>query len=159
MRVVEANPYFFPSMGGIERRMHVTAKHLSRLGHEVTILTAQLPGTSLEEESEDGYRIVRIPSKYYNVYNPPYVITHKALDHLTELKPDIVDYNYRWAPSFDGEVAKYQGKKVFTYHNLWGEGRGLQGIISEANDRLYTAWMRFRHYAKRKAISFSAWVV
>ena len=137
MRVVEANPFFFPSMGGIERRMHVTAKHLSKLGHDVTILTAQLPGTPLEEEVEDGYRIVRIPSKFYNVYNPPYVVTHGVLDLLNEMRPDIVDYNYRWAPSFDGEVAKYQGKKVFTYHNLWGEGRGLQGTISEANDRLY----------------------
>ncbi len=137
MRVVEANPFFFPSMGGIERRMHVTAKHLTRLGHDVTILTAQLPGTLLEEESEDGYRIVRIPSKFYNVYNPPYVVTHGVLDHLNEMRPDIVDYNYRWAPSFDGEVAKYQGKKVFTYHNMWGEGRGVQGVISGMNDRLY----------------------
>ena len=137
MKVVEANPYFFPSMGGIERRMHVTAKHLARLGHDVTILTSQLPGTSLEEESEDGYKIVRLPSKFYSIYNPPYVSTHGALDYLSSTKPDIVDYNYRWAPSFDGEMAKYDGKKVFTYHNMWGEGRGIQGVISEANDRLY----------------------
>ena len=137
MRVVEANPYFFPSLGGIERRMHVTAKHLSRLGHDVTVLTAQLPGTPLEEESEDGYRIVRIPSKFYSVYNPPYVVTRGVLDRLNEMKPDIVDYNYRWAPSFDGDVAKYSGKKIFTYHNMWGEGVGYQRYISEANDRLY----------------------
>ena len=137
MKIVEANPYFFPSMGGIERRMHVTAKHLSRLGHDVTILTAQLPGTPSEEESEDGYKIVRIPSKFYNIYNPPYVITHNVLNYLDELKPDIVDYNYRWAPSFDKAVAEYSGTKIFTYHNMWGEGRGLQGLISEANDRCY----------------------
>lgn len=137
MRVVEANPFFFPSMGGIERRMHVTAKHLSRLGHDVTVLTAQLPGTPSEEESEDGYRIVRIPSKFYNIYNPPYVITHNVTNYLDELKPDIVDYNYRWAPSFDSAVAKYSGTKIFTYHNMWGEGRGAQGAISGMNDCLY----------------------
>ncbi len=137
MKVVEANPYFLPSMGGIERRMHVTAKHLSRLGHDVTVLTAQLPGTPLEEESEDGYRIVRMPSKFYNVYNPPYVVTKGVLDRLESLDPDIVDYNYRWAPSFDGDVARYRGKKIITYHNMWGEGVGYQKYISEVNDRLY----------------------
>ncbi len=137
MKIVEANPFFFPSMGGIERRMHVTAKHLSKLGHDVTILTAQLPGTPLEEESEDGYRIIRLPSRFYNVYNPPYVSTKGVLEQLNAMQPDLVDYNYRWAFSFDGDVAKYAGKKIFTYHNMWGEGVGCQKYISEINDRLY----------------------
>ncbi len=137
MRIVEANPYFFPSMGGIERRMHVTSKHLVRLGHDVTVLTAQLPGTPLREETEDGYTIVRVPAKFYNIYNPPYVTCKGVSEELRKLNPDLVNYNYRWAFSFDGDVARHPGKKVFTYHNMWGEGIGYQRYISEANDRLY----------------------
>lgn len=137
MKVVEANPYFFPSMGGIERRMHVTAKHLATRGHDVTILTGQLPGTPSEEDTEWGYRVVRVPSKFYDIYNPPYITCKGTLDKLNELDPDIVDYNYRWAPSFDGDVARFSGKKVFTYHNMWGEGVGIQKVISSVNDSLY----------------------
>ena len=137
MKIVEANPFFFPYHGGIERRMHVTSKRFAKMGHDVTVLTSQLPGTPLEEETEDGYRIVRLPSRFFNIYNPPYVITKKVTEKLNELSPDIVNYNYRWAPSFDGGVAKYTGTKVFTYHNMWGEGIGIQGFLSEINDNLY----------------------
>ncbi len=135
--IVEANPYFLPHLGGIENRMHVTSKHLAKRGHDVTVLTAQLPGTPAEEETEYGYRIVRVPSKFYNIYNPPYVTSRGVLDALGSISPDIVNYNYRWAFSFDGEVSRYPGKKVFTYHNMWGEGVGYQRYISEANDALY----------------------
>ena len=137
LSIVEANPYFLPHLGGIENRMHVTSKHFAERGHDVTVLTAQLPGTPAEEETEYGYRIVRVPSKFYNIYNPPYVTSKGVLDALNRISPDIVNYNYRWAFSFDGEVSRYTGKKVFTYHNMWGEGVGYQRYISEANDALY----------------------
>ena len=29
------------------------------------------------------------------------------LEKLNGISPDIVNYNYRWAPSFDGDMAKY----------------------------------------------------
>lgn len=137
MKIVEANPYFLPHLGGIENRMHVTSKRFAERGHDVTVLTAQLPGTPREEDTEYGYRIVRVPSKFYNIYNPPYVTSKGVLEALESLKPDIVNYNYRWAFSFDGEVSRYSGKKVFTYHNMWGEGIGYQRYISEVNDNLY----------------------
>ena len=47
MKIVEANPFFFPYHGGIERRMHVTSKRFAKMGHDVTVLTSQLPGTPL----------------------------------------------------------------------------------------------------------------
>ena len=137
LRIVEANPFFYPFRGGIEHRMHVTSKLLAERGHDVTILTSRLPGTDEVEETEHGYRIVRVPSRYVNVYNPPYVISWNVLETLNGLKADIVNYNYRWAPSFDKDMARYEGRKVFTYHNMWGEGIGLAGRISGVNDALY----------------------
>lgn len=137
MRIVEANPYFLPHLGGIENRMHVTSKHFAELGHDVTVLTAQLPGTPREEDTEYGYRILRVPSRFYNIYNPPYVTSKGVIEALESLKPDIVNYNYRWAFSFDGDVSKYGGKKVFTYHNMWGEGTGIVGKFSEINDNSF----------------------
>ncbi len=137
MRIIQSNPFFFPYMGGIERVMHSSCKWLAKRGHDVTVLTAQLPGTPKEEETEDGYRIVRMPSKFYNIYNPPYVSTKGVLEYLNNEKPDIINHNYRWAFSFDGDVVKYSGKKTYTCHNIWGEGTGLQKIPSEINDKLF----------------------
>lgn len=142
LSIVEANPFFYPYQGGIEHRMHMTSKLFAKRGHDVTVLTSRLPGTKEVEETEFGYRIVRVPSRFINIYNPPYVITKGVLEVLNGLSPDIVNYNYRWAPSFDKDVARYKGKKVFTYHNMWGEGVGLQGYISEKNDNLYKKKLR-----------------
>ncbi len=137
LKIVEANPFFYPYQGGIEHRMHMTSKLFAKRGHDVTVLTSRLPNTPEEEETEFGYRIVRVPARFINIYNPPYVMTKGVLEKLNGIAPDIVNYNYRWAPSFDGDMAKYQGKKNFTYHNMWGEGVGIQGYFSEKNDNLY----------------------
>ena len=134
MRFVDVNPYFFPYRGGIERRMDDYAKRLAARGHDVTILTARLPGTAEEEKDKSGYRIVRVPSKFYNVYNPPYVTSKGVLEALEGLDADVVNYNYRWAPSWNKDLARYDGPKMFTCHNMWNEGVGVQARLSAFND-------------------------
>lgn len=137
MRFVDVNPFFYPYKGGIERRMHDTARLLAERGHEVTILTSRLPDTEEEERTEWGYRIVRLPSRFINVYNPPYVSSKNVLETLDSMDADVVNYNYRWAPSYNKDLKKYDGRKVFTYHNMWGEGIGMQARISEINDNSF----------------------
>jgi len=133
MRIVDVNPFFYPFKGGIEHRMHDTCRLLAANGHEVTVLTGRLPGTS-EEESMNGYRVVRLKSTVLNVYNPPFISSKDVLETLNSMDADIVNYNYRWAPSYNRDLRKYDGKKVFTYHNMWGEGVGMQAKMSELND-------------------------
>ena len=134
MKIVDVNPFFYPFFGGIEHRMHQIAKELVARGHDVTIVTGQLKGTEPEEMSDDGYRIVRLPSKFINIYNPPYITSKGLLEKLNEIDADVVNFNYRWAPSYTKDMRKYKGKKVFTYHNMWGEGIGIQHTMSEIND-------------------------
>ena len=136
MRIVDVNPFFFPYNGGIEHRMHSMAKRLAERGHDVTILTSQLKGTECEEKV-DGYTVIRLPSRYLNVYNPPYVSTKGVLAALDSLDAEVVNYNYRWAPSWNRDLALYGGRKLYTCHNTWGEGVGIQGKISMINDRRF----------------------
>ncbi len=142
MKIVDVNPFFYPYKGGIEHRMHKLAKELASRGHDVTILTGQLPDTELEEESPDGYHIKRLPSKLYNVYNPPYISSKGVLEALNELDADIVNCNYRWAPSYNKAMRAYKGKKIYTCHNTWGEGCGWQKIPSSMNDRLFVRTLK-----------------
>ncbi len=137
MKILEINPYFFPLKGGIEHRMDDTSKYLTAKGHDVTVLTSRLPGTSEEEVMEGGYKVIRLDSKYINMYNPPYVSSKDVLENIISIDPDIVNYHYRWAPSYNKDVSKYDGKKIYTVHNTWGEGTGVVAMASEINDRLF----------------------
>ena len=137
MRFVDVNPFFFPYKGGIERRMDDIAKRLAEMGHDVTILTSRLPDTEEEETDPSGYRIVRLKSSYLNIYNPPFVSTPGVLEALESLDADVVNYNYRWAPSWNTALSRYSGPKLFTCHNMWGEGIGMAAKASEINDRRF----------------------
>lgn len=140
MRIVHLNPYHFPYMGGIEHRVHEVCRRLSPK-HEMIVLTGQLPGTSADEVM-DGYRVLRLPSRFINIYNPPFVSTKGVLDALNELEPDVVDFHYRWAPSYTSAMRKYEGKWVFTFHNTYGEGNGPMRAMSIANDALFCRHIR-----------------
>lgn len=136
VKIVDVDPFFYPHYGGIEHRMHDTSKLLAERGHDVTILTGQLPGTPEEEES-NGYKILRLRSRLINIYNPPFISSKGVLEAIQSMDPDIVNYNYRWAPSYNKDLKRYDGKKVFTYHNMWGEGIGFQATLSEINDNFF----------------------
>ncbi|MBI0583941.1 MAG: glycosyltransferase family 4 protein [Methanomassiliicoccus sp.] len=151
MRIVQLNPYHYPYMGGIEHRLHETARGLSGK-HEMIVLTSQLPGAPAEEE-RDGYRIVRLPSRFTEIYNPPYVSTPGVLEALERLSPDVVDFHYRWAPSYTKAMREYGGKWVFTFHNTYGEGQGAGRVMSLANDALFC-----RHIRKKRVICITEFI-
>lgn len=136
MKIVDVNPYFYPFFGGIEHRMHDTSRLLAERGHEVTVLTGRLKDTAAEEKA-DGYNIIRLESRQISLYNPPFISSKGVLEALESLDADIVNFNYRWAPSYSKDVAKYKGPKVFTYHNMWGEGIGMQAFLSGMNDKRF----------------------
>lgn len=127
-------------MGGIEHRIHHMSKRLAK-EHEVIVLTSRLPGTN-EEEWIDGYRVVRLQSRYINLYNPPYVSSTGVLKALEALRPDIVDLHYRWAPSYIRQALRYQGRILLTYHNTFGEGEGMLRAMSYLNDWCFVRKMR-----------------
>lgn len=137
MRFVDVNPYFYPFKGGIENRMHDTARLLTERGHEVIILTGRLPDTEPEEITPEGYRIIRLESRLIDIYNPPFISSKGVLEALQSLDADVVNYNYRWAPSYNKDLTRYDGAKVFTYHNMWGEGTGIVGKVSKFNDNRF----------------------
>ena len=140
MRIVQLNPFFYPFMGGIEHRVHHISSLLGRK-HEVFVVTGRLKGTDEEEDMGD-YSVIRLPSKFYTGYNPPHIVTYGILEQLNELSPDIVDFHYRWSGSYKKAMKRYRGRKVFTFHNTFGEGEGLMGVLSKLNDLIYTPFIK-----------------
>ncbi|MCX6651046.1 MAG: glycosyltransferase family 4 protein [Methanomassiliicoccales archaeon] len=135
MRIVEVNAFHYPFMGGIENRLHHVCSRLDKK-HEVFVLTSRLPGT-LEREEMDGYTVIRLPSRFFDIYNPPFVRISGVREALRELGPDLVDLHYRWAGSLTKAVLECPASKVYTCHNTIGEGLGFVHYLSEVNDRIF----------------------
>lgn len=140
MKIVQLNPFHYPFKGGIEHRIHHVSKRLSE-DHEVFVVTGRLPDTP-EREEIDGYQVIRLKSRYIRIYNPPYIITRGIEKVLEELEPDIIDLHYRWSPSYKRAIKRYEGPKVFTFHNTFGEGEGGMGILSLLNDYLQAGFIK-----------------
>lgn len=135
MRIVELNPFYFPYAGGIERRIRETASRLAKR-HEVHIVTAAQPGTEPGITLEGSVHVHRLPSRFplKRFYNPPPVFSSGIRAKLDALQPDVVDYHFRWSPSYNKAFLRWPGAKVATYHNTWGEGSGLLGLASRIQD-------------------------
>lgn len=140
MRIVQLNPFHYPFMGGIEHRIHHISSILAKR-HEVFVVTGQLANTEREEEI-GGYHVIRLPSKFYTAYNPPHIVTQGILEELNDLSPDVVDFHYRWSGSYRKAMRRYDGRKVFTFHNTFGEGEGLMRAFSALNDISYTRFIQ-----------------
>lgn len=143
MRILHVNPFFFPYAGGIERRILGLCKQLQVRGHDVHVLTGQLPDTHAAEVFE-GIPVTRLPSKTYNVYNPPYIRSFGVEEAVRKLKPDVVDFHYRWAPTYTRAMRRVARDTpvVFTYHNTFAEGSGFWGAVSWVNDTRFLSFVR-----------------
>ncbi len=135
MRILHLNPFYFPFAGGIERRIReVGRRHAKR--HDVHVLTAQLRGTSASD-NDDGIQVHRLPSRFFlqRFYNPPLVSTNGLAHAIRRIRPDVIDFHSRWSASYAKAYKHAKAARVFTYHNTYGEGSGLLGVLSHLNDR------------------------
>ena len=131
------NPFFFPRLGGIERRMYHLARALAVRGHESTVLTAQGPGEPAREEME-GFQVIRLPARALPIpWDPPVLRTRGVEAALRSLGADVADFHYRWAPEWARAVEGAGVPWVFTWHNQYGEGSGPLRPLSLLNDRGY----------------------
>lgn len=143
MRILHINPFFFPYAGGIERRILGLAKQLKARGHEMHVLTGQLEGTPREEVFE-GIPVTRLPSRFRHFYNPPWITSYDVEEAVRRLKPDVIDFHYRWAPSYTKPMRRIARDTpvVFTFHNTFAEGSGLFGALSWVNDVRFLSFLR-----------------
>jgi glycosyltransferase involved in cell wall biosynthesis len=140
MRICFANPYFYPHPGGIEARILEVGKRLLSRGHEVFVLTSQLDHSPVREDFH-GLNVVRVPSRMVVPYNPPTMLVKGGAstiyDALGEIRPDVIDFQYRWAPDYTMAMDRAMRDEVgmvFTFHNVFGEGEGILRPISYVND-------------------------
>ena len=112
------------------------------------MITSRLPDTKAEEDI-DGYHVVRQPTRFIGNYNPPIAMIHGVSETLEKIRPDVIDLHYRWSPGLTKAVLRQGCAKVYTCHNIYGEGSGAIGALSHINDRLFS-----RHARKFDRIAY-----
>jgi len=142
VRVCLVNPFFLPREGGIERRMLALGNEFLRAGHRVSVVTSRFDGAP-REESIGGLEIVRIDARPAVPYDPPCVLVkgggRRVAEAILGTEPDVVDFQYRWSPAFTLGMERVLGAGVpgaFTFHNVFGEGRGILRPLSYLNDSM-----------------------
>lgn len=136
MKLVIFSAFFRPHRGGVEKYVEETATRLIAKGHEVDVVTAQLPNTKLFEQYK-GITIIRVPSWFAlnGVLPVPKPSARRKVDALRSKGYDVVITHTRFFPhSLLGALfarkakipllhiehgTKHTGKKPFIYAVNW----------------------------------------
>jgi glycosyltransferase involved in cell wall biosynthesis len=103
LKILQVSDLFEPFIGGMEEHVKTLSRGLAQRGHDVTVATAHIPGTAIDE-TVDGFRVRRIPgwsgralgasyerdeAPYHPPIPDPGVVS--ALKRIVdELRPDVV---------------------------------------------------------------------
>lgn len=114
MRIAMLVPFFYPHTGGTEKYVRDLSLELSKKGHEVTIISNNLPkkAKAKAEEMIDGVKVVRLPAVELFPYLP--VSFKFNLDLVKDM--DVV-HTHGPAFSFTRSIQKkFSRAHVLTYH-------------------------------------------
>ncbi|MFC1496187.1 glycosyltransferase family 4 protein, partial [Candidatus Margulisiibacteriota bacterium] len=64
MKILQLTPYFYPHTGGTEKYVKDLSTELVKKGHEVTVITNNVPISkkALAEEMMNGFKVIRLPA-------------------------------------------------------------------------------------------------
>ena len=127
--------YFYPHIGGVEKVVLDLSRRLANHGHDVMVLTFNIPKTK-EEETFHGIKIVRVKafdlSKVIGLQSAiSFNIFKKLKKIVDEFKPDIIHtHNHFFFSTLVGMLVKkrYNICTICTIHN--GSVKDISGKLS-----------------------------
>jgi glycosyltransferase involved in cell wall biosynthesis len=108
MRIVELTDSYYPCLGGLERVVEELSDGLAALGHSVTVVTGEIPGTP-QREQRGAVRIERLPmlstripgllkdaARPFHATAPDPLFSKGLRDVLRRVSPDVV-HSHGWS--------------------------------------------------------------
>ncbi|MBK8237455.1 MAG: glycosyltransferase [Deltaproteobacteria bacterium] len=153
MRIVDVSESYSPQGGGVRTYVHAKLRAAAALGHDVTIVA---PGTSDEEQTVPGGRILRIKSPRspfdarYGVFVSPRPV-HAA---MLALQPDLVEGSSPWLGGHIAGTYPGDAKRVMVFHTdpvaVWAQTLLSPRLGFGSVDRLMMpAWQAFRRMSAK----------
>ena len=101
MKIILVAPYFYPHKGGLEQFCWEVARRISKLNHEVTVITSKL-GDDKTLENTSGFKVARLES--WNLLNGRWPLpkfsrkNYSILKQIYKKNPDVTINNTRFFP-------------------------------------------------------------
>jgi glycosyltransferase involved in cell wall biosynthesis len=89
LKIIQASSYFYPHIGGVETHVTELSQSLVEMGHDVTVLCADVP-KSKKFELLNGFRVCRFPA--LDLPYVPYICSLKK--RLSKFDADVVHSHY-----------------------------------------------------------------
>ncbi len=116
MRIAQVSPWFYPHLGGVESHVRALSAALAARGHDVTVVTTRHDPSLAEEETMDGFRVVRVKPRAIVMRTP---IAPQMRARLRMLEADV--FHGHFPPPLAAHYATSVGVErgtpsVVTYH-------------------------------------------
>lgn len=122
MRIAIFSDTYMPYINGVATSSYILRNELMKLGHEVVVVTSELPSDS--EYDEDDELVLRVPGLELQVlygYRACSVYSFKGMREIKRLNIDVIHVQTEFGIGIFGRIAgeALNVPVVYTYHTMW----------------------------------------
>lgn len=123
MKIALFSDTYLPDINGVATSTHILRNELLKLGHDVMVVTSELPSDSDYEDSFDA-NILRVPGLEIQAlygYRACNIYSFKGMREIKRFKPDVIHVQTEFGIGIFGRIAgeNLDIPVVYTYHTMW----------------------------------------
>lgn len=125
MKVALFSDTYLPDINGVATSTHILRNELIKLGHEVLVVTSELPSDSDYEDNFDE-NILRVPGLEIQAlygYRACNIFSFKGMREIKKFRPEVIHVQTEFGIGIFGRIAgEYLDiPVVYTYHTMWAD--------------------------------------
>ena len=123
MKIALFSDTYLPDINGVATSTHILRNELMKLGHEVLVVTSELPSDSdYEDEYDDN--ILRVPGLEIQAlygYRACNIYSFKGMREIKRFGPEVIHVQTEFGIGIFGRIAgeNLDVPVVYTYHTMW----------------------------------------
>ena len=125
MKIALFSDTYLPDINGVATSTNILRNELIKLGHEVMVVTSELPSDSDYEDEFDS-NILRVPGLEiqalygYRAFN---IFSFKGMREIKKFRPEVIHVQTEFGIGIFGRIAgEYLDiPVVYTYHTMWAD--------------------------------------
>jgi len=125
MKIALFSDTYLPDINGVATSTHILRNELIKLGHEVMVVTSELPSDSDYEDEFDS-NILRVPGLEIQAlygYRACNIYSFKGMKEIKRFKPEVIHVQTEFGIGIFGRIAgeNLDIPVVYTYHTMWAD--------------------------------------
>ena len=125
MKIALFSDTYLPDINGVATSTNILRNELIKLGHEVMVVTSELPSDSDYEDEFDS-NILRVPGLEIQAlygYRACNIFSFKGMREIKKFRPEVIHVQTEFGIGIFGRIAgEYLDiPVVYTYHTMWAD--------------------------------------